>query len=69
MTPRSMAPSAAKADALPAIIQTTRKQTTGDSTGSKRGHDHLLDRGAGEHVDRAAVVGLVLALHDAGASP
>ena len=32
----------------------------------QRRHDHLADRGAGEQVDRLAVVRLVGALHDAG---
>ena len=31
----------------------------------QRGHDHFADRGLGEHVDRAAVVRLLLAFHDA----
>src|SRR5512143_2332009 len=32
----------------------------------QRGYDHLLDRRAGEEIDRLAVVGPVGALHDAG---
>ena len=67
ITPSSMAPSAAKAVALPAIaVDRRRIDDDRRQHRQQRGDDHLLDRRLGQHVDGAAVVRLLRALHDAG---
>jgi hypothetical protein len=61
-----MAPSAAKADGPPAIADDDEVEHDRRQHRQQRRDDHFLDRRLGQHVDRAAVVRLLRALHDAG---